>query len=154
MIKNIDGLIISKIEHKIKMLADHTTLILSNIKSLIKSISIFNHFSRLSGLKLKMHKSEVIPLGTLRKTKLKLHSVIQDITKNNGPFKCLGIWFAFTEKEITELNFGDRVKINIEYKLIGTETKVQDDIANQFIAHNQYIKINGKPINDLLITFK
>ena len=34
------------------------------------------------------------------------------------------------------------------YKLIGTEPKVQDDIANQFIAHNQYIKINGKPIND------
>ena len=34
------------------------------------------------------------------------------------------------------------------YKLIGTEPKGQDDIAHQFIEHNQCIKINGKPIND------
>ena len=34
------------------------------------------------------------------------------------------------------------------FKLIGTEPKDHDDIENQFIAHNQYIKINGKPISD------
>ena len=33
-------------------------------------------------------------------------------------------------------------------KLIDTEPKDQDDIENQFIAHNQYIKINGTPISN------
>ena len=53
---------ISQIEHKIKLLADDTTSILANINSLIKSISIFNNFTKLSGLKLNMQKTEVIPL--------------------------------------------------------------------------------------------
>ena len=55
--QDIDGVIIIQIEHKIKMLADDTTLILANIKSLIKSISIFDNFTKLSGLKLNMKKN-------------------------------------------------------------------------------------------------
>ena len=92
------------------MLADDTTLILANINSLIKAISIFKNFTKLSGLKLNMQKTEVIPLGALRKKQFGLPSLLQEIKINNGPFKCLGIWFAFTEQEITQLNFEDRIK--------------------------------------------
>ena len=77
--QDIIGVTISQIEHKIKMLADDTTLILANINSLIKLISILNNFTNLSGLKLNMQKTEVIPLGALRKKQLSLPSFLQDI---------------------------------------------------------------------------
>ena len=59
--QDIDGVTISQIEHKIKMLAD-TTFILPNIKSLINLLYL-TIFTKVSGLKLNMQKTEVIPLG-------------------------------------------------------------------------------------------
>ena len=47
-------------------MADGTTLILSDLTSLIHAITSFNEFTVCSDLKLNIDKTEIIPLGKLK----------------------------------------------------------------------------------------
>ena len=92
-------------------MADNTTMFLRYIVSLSLAIKRFETFSKYSGLRLNLTKTELIPIGKARKkTKITLPKDLQTIKIKNGPFKALGIWFSSDEKEITELNLDNRIK--------------------------------------------
>ena len=95
--KNIRGLNFIrkdiKEEYKIVQLADDTTLFLADIKSVSQSVALFHKFETVSGLTINLEKTEVIPLGRLKKLNIKLPSELKKINLNTGPFKTLGIWF-------------------------------------------------------------
>ena len=107
---NIKGIKIKDIIYKINLMADDTTLFLKDIVSLSLAIQRFDTFSKYSGLKLNLSKTELIPIGKSKKKKIILPEDLQKIKVKNGPFKALGIWFAGTDKETTELNLDNRMK--------------------------------------------
>ena len=108
--REINGININGTEFKISLMADDTTLSLINLKSLEKAITRFKAFQHYSGLKLNLNKTELIPIGKLRNTKIILPKDIREIKVKHGPFKALGIWYSNVEEEIQELNLKERVK--------------------------------------------
>ena len=105
----IKGININNTVVKISLMADDTTLFISDIPSLVQAISNFNKFSLCSGLKLNMDKTEIIPLGKLKGKIITLPHAINRIKINNGPFKALGIWYSHMENEVYNLNLTDRL---------------------------------------------
>ena len=108
--KNINGIKICDIELKISLMADDTTLFLADINSLQHAISKFKQFEKISGLKLNLSKTEIIPLGRSKNKITTLPSDLSTIQINNGPFKALGIWYTHNQDEILKLNIDKRVK--------------------------------------------
>ena len=110
--KEIKGITIDNVEIKLSLMADDTTLFVSNITSLERAIEEFQTFKNCSGLKLNIDKTEIIPMGNFRKNieSLCLPNSLANIQIQTGPFKALGIWFAQNESEIIELNFTERLK--------------------------------------------
>ena len=96
-----------KREFKIAQLADDTTLFLADLQSVQRSISLFERFSLVSGLKVNLEKSEIIPIGLTSTTDSNWG---YDILKyNKGPFKTLGIWFSYDKNESVKLNYQERL---------------------------------------------
>ena len=98
--KEIKGIKSKDTEFKIALMADDTTLFVSNIISLKKAIEEFKLFTICSGLKLNIDKTEIIPMEKLTS---KIHNnqlplSLNNIKINNGPFKALGVWFSNEEK--------------------------------------------------------
>ena len=87
----IKGIIIDDTEFKISLMADDTTLSLSNILSLENAILKFEKFEKFSGLKLNLSKTEIIPLGIKNKVNITLPKNLEQIKINNGPFKYISI---------------------------------------------------------------
>ena len=114
----IKGILISDIELKISLMADDTTLCLSDIESLRNAICEFQKFTICSGLKLNIEKTEIIPLGNLinKLDTIILPESLAGIQINTGPFKALGVWFSKNDEEIIDLNFKER--LNSMQKLI------------------------------------
>ena len=82
-----------KREFKKAQLADDTTLFLADLQSVQLSMSLFEKFSLVSGLKVNLEKSEIIPIGLTSTTDSNWKF---DILKyNKGQFKTLGIWFSY-----------------------------------------------------------
>lgn len=108
--KKIKGININGIEYKISLMADDTTLFMMDLESLKIAIEKFHNFEKCSGLKLNLCKTEIIPLGKNRNSTLCLPKCLTEIKINNGPFKALGIWFAKTELQVSNLNFNNRLK--------------------------------------------
>ena len=48
-------------------------------------------------------------IGKLKNKNISLPNDLGRITVNNGPFKTLGIWYSHDQKEVTNLNFTDRL---------------------------------------------
>ena len=82
----IKGINVNNVEFKIGQLADDTTLFLSNLQSLKQAIIKFNHFGAISGLRLNIEKTELVPLGDLH---LDLSQITGDLlgikTRNRTP---------------------------------------------------------------------
>ena len=106
----VKGLKISNLEYKILMMADDMTLALTDINSIDKAITNFNKFHKISGLKLNLNKTEIIPIGKLAGTIPILPNHLSQIKVKNGPFKALGVWYTLNEIEQISLNFDDRIK--------------------------------------------
>ena len=87
---NIKGLIVNGSIFKIKLLADDTSLILKNMKSVELAIREFEYFEKFSGLQ--------------RPDSLSMINI------KIGPFKTLGIWFSKNPKDMVTLNFNKRIE--------------------------------------------
>ena len=61
--EGIKGIKIDEMEFKINLMADDTTLL---ITSLSRAIERFEKFEILSGLKLNLNKTELIPIGNVK----------------------------------------------------------------------------------------
>ena len=105
----IKGLKLCNTTFKIKMLADDTTLLLKDIQSIENAIEIFQNFSKCSGLKLNLKKTEVIPIGTASIVDISKSAILHGISVIKGPYKSLGIWFSNNQKEMVQLNFDERL---------------------------------------------
>ena len=108
--KNIVGIKIGNVEYKISLMADDTTLIVVDIKSLKIALTKFRKFQKCSGLKLNMTKTEIIPLGKLRNHSIVVPEEIKEIRVRYGPFKALGVWFSHDSQEVIEYNYTERLK--------------------------------------------
>ena len=108
--KDIKGLQINNIEQKIGLMADDTTLFLTDLHSLSIAISIFKNFEKFSGLKLNLNKTEIIPIGKLKNKEVFLPPDLTSIHIVNGPFKALGIWYSYNKNEMLNLNLENRLK--------------------------------------------
>ena len=85
--KKISGIQIGDLEIKINLMADDTTLFLSDIKSLTKAISTFQEFEKISGLRLNLNKTEIIPIGKLRNKEINLPEELEKIGIKHGHLK-------------------------------------------------------------------
>ena len=107
---SIRGINIKGTEFKIAQLADDTTVFLSDMWSLKQVISRFNKFGLISGLKVNLDKTEIVPLGGQHIQLSQLKGILQGIKIVKGPFKTLGIWFTQDENLCTHLNFNERLE--------------------------------------------
>ena len=112
----IHGLHLCSTTFKVKMLADDTTLLLKDIKSIEIAIKKFQDFSKCSGLNLNLKKTEVIPIGTATLAEKNKSILLQKINVKKGPYKTLGIWFSNNQNEMARLNFEERL-VNIKNML-------------------------------------
>ena len=92
-------------EFRICQLADDTTLFISNMKSVIASVTILHRFAKYSGLKINLEKSTTIPIGSCTNKQINLPKEIKQLCVSHAAFKTLGIWFSYDQKEMTKLNF-------------------------------------------------
>ena len=106
--KKIQGIMVGETEYKICQMADDTTLFVKSIDSM--AIKVFQEFELVSGLKLNLDKTEVIPLGHFRHVELPLPKHLCELKINKKAFKTLGIWFTPTIGEASKLNFDNRLK--------------------------------------------
>ena len=90
---DIEGIIVGNTEIKIKMLADDTTLLLQDLSSVNLAIKDFDIFSKCSGLKLNLQKTEVIPPIGSNLYRDKLLKTLSGITLKRDPFKRLEFGF-------------------------------------------------------------
>ena len=102
------GIIIDKLEYKIIQLADDTTTFTKDLDSLQTFIADFKHFESVSGLKLNLDKSKIIPLGPLCQTDFVIPTKINMLKVNKKAFKTwfseFRIWFSCDMNECEGLN--------------------------------------------------
>ena len=120
---DVKGFQYKNAESKLSQYADDTQIIIDGSENSIKtSINILNEFSKISGLKVNLNKSELIPLG---------HSKVEIYTHNFSPgieiitdkFKLLCIIIPTNGKQknpIEENNYNKRKK-NRNYKNLAKE---------------------------------
>jgi uncharacterized protein YaaR (DUF327 family) len=86
------------------------------------SINILNEFSKISGLKVNLNKSELIPLGH-SKVEIYTHSFSPGIKITTDKFKLLGIIIPTNgkQKELIEENYYNKKKIIRNYKNLAKE---------------------------------
>ena len=107
---NIKRLIVNGSIFKIKLLADDTSLILKDMKSVELVIRVFEYFRKFSGLQINLDKTEIIPIGSNSSKHIAVPDSFSMINIKIGPFKTLGIWFSKNPKEMVTLNFNKRIE--------------------------------------------
>ena len=98
--KNVAGIEIFDTEHKISQFADDTTLLLSNLTSVLNSLTLVDQFGSISGLSLNVEKTKALWLGHWK-------------FKNSKPFglkwtkdtvRALGTFISYNVKENNKKN--------------------------------------------------
>ena len=107
--EKVQGIVVGKNIFKICQLADDTTLFLDNLNSIIQAVKIFQEFTKCSGLKMNLEKSEVIPIGTLKLKEVILPKCVSKLVVNKSAFKTLGIYFSPDINESVNLNFEPKI---------------------------------------------
>jgi exonuclease III len=101
---DVEGLCIGQVEHKILQFADDTVLLVKNKKSIMKALEIIDSFSKCSGLKINIEKTELYRLGNnlpFNVVNLKLKWVSE--------FKYLGIHYSSDNLQMEFKNFRHRL---------------------------------------------
>ena len=106
--KDIHGIIINNIEHKLSQYADDTEFLLAGDKKSFETcIKTINLFGSKSGLKINHGKTSVIWLGN-KKNSLVRYMDHLGMEWNPPKFKILGIWFTNNLKQCTHINYWDK----------------------------------------------
>ena len=71
---------------------------------------MFNNFGIVSGLKLNLDKTVVVPVRSMQFSKYNLARSIQEISIKTGPFRTPGVWFTTDMAASIDLNFGTRLR--------------------------------------------
>ena len=108
--KEISGIKLNDHEYKILLMADDTTLCLSNISSLHIAIKEFLSFEKFSGLKLNLSKTEIIPIGSKLNQNIITPIDLSTVKIKHLPFKALGTWFYANEIDCMEYNTKKRIE--------------------------------------------
>ncbi len=116
--KSIEGIILDKKEIKISLLADDITLLLTNLKSLKKSLILLKSFQQCSGLKINIDKTQSKYIGSLSKNYYYTHGLSWIKT----PIETLGIVITIDDESNYIHNFQQRnFKLKINTKQMETE---------------------------------
>ena len=103
--KDIKGICINNIEHKISQFADDMQLINSGDKlSFEKSMHIINRFSEVSGLFINVEKTQAVWLGTKKYSNVQYMKNL-NLVWNPERFKILGLWFTQDLKACESINY-------------------------------------------------
>ena len=105
--KNIKGIYVGNVEHKIVQYADDSTIILRDLDSITNVIKKINTFSYFAGPKLNISKTKGIWLGPLKDLGLRRFC---NITWTGNPVKCLGIYIGHKRKKCDFLNWNKRLE--------------------------------------------
>ena len=77
--KSVKVIKIAETEYKICQLADDTTIFLENLSGIEEDINHFNAFPKISGLKLNMENTVLIPLGPFRNISISLPDRLKEL---------------------------------------------------------------------------
>ena len=103
--QNIKGINIGGFEHKFSHFADDTNLtVLFCPDTLSEIINTFDKYQTISGLKVNYDKTEILRIGSIRKTNAKLYSQ-KPLHWSDGPITILGIEFSTDIEEIFKSNY-------------------------------------------------
>jgi exonuclease III len=106
--KDIKGVVINDIEHKISQYADDTEFTLNgDRKSFEACIEILDSFGRKSGLIINPGKSSAMWLGSKKNSPVKFMEHL-NIIWNPPKTKILGIWFTNTLNDCIQLNYSEK----------------------------------------------
>ena len=116
----IKGLNIEDKEYKILQYADDTVLCLDSFESLRNALELLDFFSKYSGLKVNITKTQVLCIGSLRKcSNIDLHNVNGcDVSLVNEKYiTYLGVQFCIDLKNLPDLNY-DRIFDKLKRQMI------------------------------------
>ena len=106
--KEIKGIHIADVEHKISQFADDTQLINNGDKKCFeKSIEILDKFGKTSGLFINAEKTEAVWLGSYKNSQVKYMPHL-DIVWNPNQFKILGVWFTQNLEDGVNKNYDEK----------------------------------------------
>ena len=106
--KDIKGVKVNNVEHKISQFADDTQLVNNgDKKSFEKSIEILDKFGRTSGLFINAEKTQAIWLGSKKDSQVKYMPHL-NIEWNPKQFKILGVWFTQNLEECANINYDEK----------------------------------------------
>ena len=83
---------------------------LENLSCLEEAINHFNAFQKISGLKLNMEKTVIIPLGPFRNILISLPDWLKELHIKLDSFQTLGVWFSTDAAERTKRNFDEKLR--------------------------------------------
>lgn len=98
----IKGIVGSGIEHKVSLYADDALIYISDpLSSITELLTLLQKFGRISGYKVNLQKSELMPVTSIDRTLIDLGPF--KISSNK--FKYLGIWITRSHKYLYKANF-------------------------------------------------
>ena len=105
--KNIKGFTNDNMNTEIRLLqhADDASLPLLDVKSMENAIILINDFSKVSGMRLNMKKTEAILLGPLKNR----YTTLYDVKITNDPVRCLGIYIGHDIEKCYEKNWIEKI---------------------------------------------
>ena len=105
---NIKGVNIDGVKHVISLYADDTTLfLLGDAVSFNECLSVFQQFKTVSGLKMNMEKTEVMPLNGSCNHRKKVENL--GLKWNPGPLNILGILITRNLEEMIRINYDIKI---------------------------------------------
>ena len=103
--QDIEGISINGIQYKIFQFADDTCSISRFTKRSLNAIfRAFDHFERVTGLKINYDKTEILRIGSLRDTEAKIYTQ-KPVNWTNEPLLILGIYVTQSKADLFEENF-------------------------------------------------
>ena len=106
--KNIEGITISDVEHKLSQFADDTEFLLQgDRKSFETCLHTLEKFGKKSGLFLNVEKTSAVWLGSMKGSAIRYMQHL-GMQWNPGQFKILGIWLSCTLKDCVNLNYNEK----------------------------------------------